>query len=104
MKSLHHPDRKDFMLPAVLHALSDPIRLHMVAQMYRSGEQACKNFDVPIANSTRSQHIRTLRESGIIYTRFEGTKRLLSLRTEDLNERFPGLIDSILNVYESDKN
>ncbi|MBE2978428.1 ArsR/SmtB family transcription factor [Priestia megaterium] len=102
MKSLHHPDRKDLMLPTVLHALSDPIRLHMVAQMHSSGEQACKNFDVPIANSTRSQHIRTLREAGITFTRFEGTKRLLSLRTEDLNARFPGLLDSILNVYEKE--
>ncbi|WP_172193685.1 ArsR/SmtB family transcription factor [Saccharibacillus qingshengii] len=104
MKLLHHPDRKDIRLPSVLYALSDPVRLHMVAQIYNSGEeQACKCFDVPIAKSTLSQHARALREAGITHTRAQGTQRLLSLRTEDLNARFPGLLDTVMNAYRKDQ-
>lgn len=104
MKLLHHPDRKDIRLPSVLYALSDPVRLHMVAQIYDSGEeQACKYFDVPIAKSTLSQHARALREAGITHTRAQGTQRLLSLRTDDLNARFPGLLDTIMNAYRQDQ-
>lgn len=101
MKLLHHPDRDAIMLPTVLHALSDPIRLQIVSQIHKDGEQACKKFEVSIAKSTFSQHVRTLREAGITHTRAVGTHRLLSLRTEDLNARFPGLLDAVLSSYES---
>ncbi|MDO3412432.1 helix-turn-helix transcriptional regulator [Saccharibacillus sp. CPCC 101409] len=100
MKLLHHPDRKDIMLTSVLYALSDPVRLQMVAQMHSTGEQPCKDFDVPIAKSTLSQHARTLREAGITHTRTLGTQRLLSLRTDDLNARFPGLLDAVLRGFD----
>ncbi len=104
MKLLHHPDRKDIRLPSVLYALSDPVRLQMVAQIYEScEEQACKCFDVPIAKSTLSQHARALREAGITHTRAQGTQRLLSLRTDDLNARFPGLIDTVMQAYRQDR-
>lgn len=65
MKILFHPDRKDIQLASVLYALSDPIRLHIVSDIHRNGEQACNGFNVPIAKSTMSHHARTLRESGL---------------------------------------
>ena len=101
MKLLHHPSRDDLMLPTVLYALSDPIRLQIVSQIHQGGEQACKNFEVSIAKSTFSQHARMLREAGVTHTRVVGTHRLLSLRTEDLEARFPGLLDAVLSSYES---
>ncbi|UQZ34147.1 transcriptional regulator [Paenibacillus sp. PK3_47] len=101
MKLLHHPDRKDIQLSSVLYALSDPIRLYVVSEIRKHGEQACNSFNVPIAKSTMSHHARTLREAGVVYTRAQGTQRILSLRTDDLNERFPGVLDSILEAYES---
>jgi DNA-binding transcriptional ArsR family regulator len=101
MKLLHHPDRKDIQLASVLYALSDPIRLYVVSEIRKYGEQACNSFDVPIAKSTMSHHARTLREAGIVYTRPQGTQRIMSLRTDDLNARFPGLLDSVLQAYES---
>lgn len=100
MKPLYHPERKDLQLASVLYALSDPIRLQVVSEINRNGEQACNSFNVPIAKSTMSHHARTLRESGVVSTRVQGTQRILSLRTEDLNARFPGLLDSILKAYE----
>lgn len=101
MKVLYHPDRKEISLASVLYALSDPVRLHVVSQIRKHGEQACNNFEVPVAKSTLSHHARTLRESGVIRTRIQGTQRILSLRTDDLESRFPGLLDSIMQAYES---
>lgn len=100
MKILYHPDRKDIQLASVLYALSDPLRLYVVSEIRKHGEQACNSFNVPIAKSTMSHHARTLRgrESSIPVP---GTQRLLSLRSDGLDERFPGLLDSILEAYES---
>ena len=100
MKTSFHPDRKDIQLSSVLYALSDPTRLFMVAEIRRNGECTCGVIDVPIAKSTLSHHARTLREAGIVYSRNQGTQRILSLREEDLNDRFPGLLDIILQSYE----
>jgi DNA-binding transcriptional ArsR family regulator len=101
MKVLHHPDLADIHLSSVLYALSDPIRLHLVAEIYKVGEQTCGGIDVPVAKSTLSHHARTLREAGVIRTRIQGTQRFLSIRTEDLETRFPGLLASVLQAYES---
>lgn len=103
MKPLYHPERKDISLVTVLHALSDPARLGIVVKVARCGEQPCKNFDVALAKSTLSQHIRILREAGITRTRALGTQRLISLRADDLNARFPGLLDSVLGSFEQDQ-
>lgn len=100
MKVLYHPERDDIQLSSVLYALSDPIRLSVVAEMKRCGERPCNYFEVPIAKSTLSHHIRTLREAGIITTRIQGTQRFISVREEDLEARFPGLLNSILEAYE----
>ena len=100
MKVLYHPERDDIQLSSVLYALSDPIRLSVVAEMRRSGERPCNYFEVPIAKSTLSHHIRTLREAGVITTRIQGTQRFISVREEDLEARFPGLLNSILEAYE----
>lgn len=100
MKVLYHPDRDDIQLSSVLYALSDPIRLSVVAEMRRSGERPCNYFEVPIAKSTLSHHVRALREAGVVFTRIQGTQRFMSVREEDLEYRFPGLLDSILQAYE----
>ncbi|MFK7692564.1 ArsR/SmtB family transcription factor [Paenibacillus sp. HJGM_3] len=100
MKYLHHPDREEIQLSSVLYALSDPIRLNIVAEIRRSGECTCGDVDVPVVKSTLSHHARTLRESGVIHVRVQGTQRYLSLRTEDLEYRFPGLLESVLQAHE----
>ena len=100
MKLLHHPDRNDIQLASVLYALSDPVRLYVVSEIRKHGAQPCNSFKVPIAKSTLTHHARTLREAGVVYTQAQGTQRILSLRTEDLDERFPGLLDSVLLAYE----
>ena len=101
MKHLHHPDITDIHLSTVLYALSDPIRLYVVSELSTMSEQACGDFNVPVVKSTMSHHARTLREAGVVNIRGQGTQRLISLRTEDLEIRFPGLLTSILAAYDA---
>jgi DNA-binding transcriptional ArsR family regulator len=97
--SLHHPAKEDLELPAVLHALSDPHRLGIVRSLAESeAPRRCGGFDLDITKSTLTHHFRVLREAGVIDQCEEGTARLNSLRREDLDERFPGLLDAVLGV------
>jgi len=96
--SLHHPGRGQIELAAVLHALSDPMRLQIVAALAAGDERTCKSFELPVVKSTCTHHFRVLREAGVIRQRSRGTTRLNSLRREDLDERFPGLLDSVLRA------
>jgi DNA-binding transcriptional ArsR family regulator len=94
--SLIHPDREQIELPAVLHALSDPVRLNIVRELADGTHCPCGAFSVPVAKSTLSHHLRVLREAGITLTEPSGTQRVVSLRADDLNARFPGLLDAVL--------
>jgi DNA-binding transcriptional ArsR family regulator len=50
-----------------------------------------------VTKSTCTHHFRVLREAGVVHQRPEGTARMNSLRREDLDARFPGLLDTILS-------
>ncbi len=93
---LHHPDAGEIELAAVLHALSDPMRLRIVTALADGDEHNCKSFDLPITKSTCTHHFKVLREAGVTRQRLLGTTRLNSLRREELDERFPGLLDAVL--------
>lgn len=93
-----HPARDELDLAAVLHALSDPIRLRIVAGLADADGRTCKSFELPVTKSTCTHHFRVLREAGVIRQRLEGTTKLNSLRREDLDARFPGLMDSVLRA------
>jgi DNA-binding transcriptional ArsR family regulator len=80
----------------VLHALSDPARLEIVRRLAAGDEPSCGIFELGLSKATLSHHFRVLRESGVVRTRLDGRKRLLSLRSEDLNAQFPGLLDAVL--------
>ncbi len=93
---LVHPDRAELRFTTVLAALSDPVRLAVVARLADvepDGELACTTFALPVSKSTQSGHFKVLREAGVIRQRDEGTRRLNRLRREDLDARFPGLLD-----------
>jgi DNA-binding transcriptional ArsR family regulator len=98
MRTLIHPNRSDIQLTAVLYALSDPIRLSIIKNLAKNQELTCGAFDITIAKSTLSHHFKVLREAGVIEIRLEGRQRFISLRVNDLDARFPGLLQSILNA------
>ena len=96
---LEHPATEDLELSAVLHALSDPVRLKMVRYLAEApDERSCRSFDVPVTKSTCTHHFKVLREAGLIHQRQEGTSRLNTLREDDLDARFPGLLRTILSA------
>jgi DNA-binding transcriptional ArsR family regulator len=96
------PAAADFELARVLAALADRHRLATVRFVARNGESWCarvmQGAGLEMSKSTFSHHLRILREAGVIAKRHEGTKSYMCLRRADLDTRFPGLIDSILNV------
>jgi DNA-binding transcriptional ArsR family regulator len=101
-EGISHPRRDEIELAAVLHAVSDPVRLEIVATLAKGDGRTCGSIDVPVAKSTCTHHFRVLREAGVIHQRQEGTTRLNTLRREDLDARFPGLLTTILDAARTD--
>ena len=97
-QALIHPDPDEFDVLDILHALSDPTRMTIVQTLRATPERACGTFPVDVAPSTLTHHFRVLREAGVIRQRLEGTTRLNTLRRDDLDGCFPGLLDSVLRA------
>ncbi len=97
MTALPEPDIAAIELTTVLQALGDPVRLQIVRALAGAGaERTCGAFELPVSKATRSHHFRVLREAGLTRTRCEGTHRHISLRADDLEQRFPGLLRAVL--------
>jgi DNA-binding transcriptional ArsR family regulator len=96
--TIEHPDTEEIDLADVLTALGDGTRLAMIGQLATSREQElmCSQFLGLGSKTVLSYHLAKLREAGVVKVRPEGTKRLISLRRADLNQRFPGFLDAIL--------
>lgn len=98
MKYPFHPTQEHLVLSTLLAALGDSSRLRILHDLARSGEKCCGDFEITSSKSTLSHHLKVMREAGVISTRIDGTKRFISLRWDDLEARFPGLIAAILNA------
>lgn len=97
MRSYPQPPPDDIELHRVLFALSDPTRLAMVMELRGAGELSVgEQLSGSVPKSTLSHHNKILRESGLTSTRPEGTRCYISLRSADLERRFPGLLDMVL--------
>jgi len=95
----HLPARDQLRLVDVLHALSDPVRLQIVEILDGAeGALACADLGLPVSKSTGSHHFKVLREAGVVRCRDEGTRRYYTLRRDDLEARFPGLLDTVLSA------
>jgi DNA-binding transcriptional ArsR family regulator len=99
---LYHPTRAQLDVASVLHALSDPQRLRIV-QLLAAADAPCPcgAFDLKVTKSTLTHHFRVLREAGVISQEVMGTAKLNSLRREDLDARFPGLLSAVLAASAS---
>jgi DNA-binding transcriptional ArsR family regulator len=100
MGTLTHPSSNEMQLASVMAALSDPVRVTIVRSLAAQGELACGTLELGVSPATRSHHFRVLREAGITLTRPAGTHRYVSLRRDELDERFPGLLDAVLSAAE----
>jgi DNA-binding transcriptional ArsR family regulator len=95
-KPPYHPELSQIHLSAVLEALSDPIRRGIVLRLSQNGERSCSAFHGFASKTNLSYHLARLRLAGLVRIRPEGTRRMLSLRSADLEARFPGLLRAVL--------
>ena len=98
MRTLIHPDRAEIRLDRVLYALSDPVRLAIVRKLDREGTATCGALDAGRPKSSMSHHFRVLRGAGVIRTVGDGAAHINSLRREDLDAKFPGLLEAVLSA------
>ena len=95
-----HPEASRIELASVLEALADPTRLAVVAFLASLDGEAleapCGAFTCFGSKSNLTYHLARLREAGITRTRVAGTSRLISLRRDDLEARFPGLLEPVI--------
>ncbi|GGU20752.1 ArsR/SmtB family transcription factor [Streptomyces violascens] len=100
-EQLPQPEVADIELVKVLQALGDPVRLWLL-KVYADGDQySCRPGALGLDHlhkSTVSHHMRILRESGVTSTRVVGRNRYVRLRREDLDARFPGLLDALIGA------
>src|SRR5262249_16956986 len=102
VRVISHPSVQQLSLSGVLHALSDPVRLDIVSSLRDGGEVSCGKLDGPVSKSTLTHHLKVLRDAGLTQTRCEGVHRYVSLRSDDVEGRFPGLLDCVLRHTDLD--
>jgi DNA-binding transcriptional ArsR family regulator len=104
MRPLFHPSIKDVTVEGILHALSDPVRVAIFAQIVASARsQNCSNFlkisEKDIPKSTLSQHFKILRDAGLIRSERRGVEMQNTARCSEIDTRFPGLIAAIVQAH-----
>ena len=104
MRPLFHPSIEDVTVEAILHALSDPVRVAIYADIVGSAcSQNCSNFlevsNKAIPKSTLSQHFKALREAGLIRSERQGVELHNTSRCAEIEKRFPGLILAIVKAH-----
>lgn len=104
MRPLIHPSIEDITVEGILHALSDPVRATIYAELAISSGATCSNFlkisDRDIPKSTLSQHFRALREAGLIRSERQGVEMRNTTRCAEIEQRFPGLLPAIMGGYQ----
>ncbi|MEU6865600.1 helix-turn-helix transcriptional regulator [Streptomyces sp. NPDC046876] len=94
-----HPELAQVSLQQVLEALVDPVRRSIVAQLDAGGaDTACGEFDISVSKSTATHHFKVLREAGLIRQYYVGTSRMNTLRGQEMEQAFPGLLAAVLRA------
>lgn len=99
-RPFQHPATRDLRIDGVLHALADPVRRDIVRKLLACDGMNCSKACAELPPSTVSFHHRVLRETGLIFSEKRGVEVFNSVRRDDLEHRFPGLLDAILSHRE----
>jgi DNA-binding transcriptional ArsR family regulator len=96
---IRHPEVGSLDLATIMRALGDPLRIELIRLVDEEGEILCTELyeRLGLPNSTGSYHLRQLREAGVTRSTARGTKRMISLRRDDLEARFPGFLDLVIS-------
>jgi DNA-binding transcriptional ArsR family regulator len=103
---LFHPSIEEVTVEGILHALADPARVAIYAEIVGSGcARSCSSLlnvsEKALPKSTVSQHFRVLREAGLIRSERHGVEMQNSPRCAEIERRFPGLLPAILNAHKA---
>ena len=109
VRPLFHPSLEDITVEGILHALSDPVRAAIFADIVaQECSRNCSMFltvsDKAIPKSTLSQYFRILREAGLIRGERRGVEMHNTSRCAEIEERFPGLLRAIVNAHTIQSN
>src|SRR6202158_6228455 len=109
MRPLVHPATEDVTVEGILHALSDPVRVAIYADIVGSAcSLNCSSFlkvsEKTIPKSTLSQHFKALREAGLVRGERRGVEMHNTSRCAEIEKRFPGLIRAIVNAHNVQLN
>lgn len=104
MKPIYHPATAEITVEGILHALADPVRVRIYADILRSEcPQTCSTFlkfdNQTLPKSTLSQHFRVLREAGLIKSERKGVEIHNRSRCEDIYERYGPMLETIIEAY-----
>jgi DNA-binding transcriptional ArsR family regulator len=105
MKPVFHPSVDDVTVEGILHALSDPLRVAIFADIASSSAaKMCSSFlkvrETQIPKSTLSQHFKALREAGLVRSERRGVEMRNTSRCSEIDQRFPGLIAAIIKAHQ----
>lgn len=100
MRQIKHPRADQIELTDLMYALSDPARVEIVRRLARSRAMTCNELNLDRPKSSMSHHFKILRDAGLVETRIEGKEHFNTLRTAELEKRFPGLLKSVLRVIK----
>lgn len=106
MRPLFHPAAGDITVEGILHALSDPVRVRIFAQIAMAEcAQRCAAFleisNQSVPKSTLSQHFKVLREAGLIRSERCGVEMHNVSRCDEIAKRFGTLIPTIIAAHKA---
>jgi DNA-binding transcriptional ArsR family regulator len=103
-RSVEHPSMAEVTLQQVLEALADPVRREVVSQLAHAEDaKSCGTFDIPVSASTLTHHFNVLREAGVIHQYYVGTAKMNTLRADEMEGRFPGLLSALVAATEAEE-
>ncbi|MDI5965415.1 helix-turn-helix domain-containing protein [Streptomyces sp. SL13] len=93
-----HPDLNAIGMAAVFSALAHPARARIVESLLTRDDWTagnCASFNLPLSRSSLTHHLRVMSDAGLVIQRDHGNRCEVVLRKEELDARFPGLLDLV---------
>lgn len=101
MRKIKHPNIEQVELIEILYALADPTRMEIVVRLAKAGRKlTCGELDLNRPKSSMSHHFKILRSAGLVETLVDGTEHMNSLRLEEIEQKFPGVLESVLKATQ----
>ena len=102
MRQIKHPAMEQVELIEILYALADPTRMEIVVRLAKAGRKlTCGELDLNRPKSSMSHHFKILRSAGLVETVVDGTEHMNSLRLEEIEQKYPGVLESVLKATQT---